>query len=447
MRFSDLKRLKEEAPAPEPEKPARFAPLPRKERPAPPAASNFSEPPVIPAAKEEAPARETQKPSRFAPPSKSEKERPAAPSREDEISALTQELQAYFPSYAPAPVKQPAPGSPRSRREAAALSRAPAVPFNELDARAREVYARVLELSGTFLKSVDQPYTEKYEAVLSVCRLVIENLKPGSVLFSYTDHSTAEDYLRGHTANTTIIALAMGLEAGLKESELLLLGFCAMAHDIGMTEYTSLYNRSDRLGEKEFQEMSLHAEAGVAKLDRIVDIDYRIKDRAKRIVLQIHERADGTGYPDRLSDEEIDPLAQFISIADAYEALTHPRAWREAASHPDTVKELVEKEGKGFNAPAIKALLSAVSIYPPGSLVELSSGEIARVIRVTKGFLTKPLVEIILDSQFEQLPPRHLDLFEHPLTSIERSIGLKELAARNPKFAARLEMARWWVEW
>ncbi len=438
MRFSDLKRIKEDAAVPEPVKPSRFGPLPRKERerPAAPAASRVSEepaasaPPFIPAA-----------PVHKAPPA------PHAPARQEQTSALAQELQAHFPSYTPEPVKQPPAGSPRSRREAESLSRAPAVPFAELDAKARDVYARVLELSGTFLKSVDQPYTEKYEAILAACRVIIENLKPGSVLFSYTDYSTGEDYLRAHTANTTIIALAMGLETGLKESELLLLGFCAMAHDIGMTEYTSLYNRSDRLGEKEFQEMSLHAEAGVAKLDRIVDIDYRIKDRAKRIVLQIHERTDGTGYPDRLSDEEIDPLAQLISIADAYEALTHPRAWREAATHPDTVKELVEKEGKSFNAPAVKALLSAVSIYPPGSLVALSSGDIARVIRVKKGFLTKPLVEIIMDARFAQLPPRHLDLFEHPLTSIERSVSLKEIADRNPKFAARLEMARWWVEW
>lgn len=433
MRFSDLKRTKEEAAGPEPVKPSRFGPLPRreKEKPAAPEPVRVSETPAPPLSAPPAPAP-------FIPP---------APAREDGLSALAQELQAHFPSYTQAPAKQPASGSPRSRREAAAVSPKPSIPFTELDARAREVYARLLELSGTFLKSVDQPYTEKYEAILAACRAVIENLEPGSVLFSYTDYSTGENYLRAHTANTTIIALAMGLEAGLKESELLLLGFCAMAHDIGMTEYTSLYNRSDRLGEKEFQEMSLHAEAGVAKLDRIVDIDYKVKDRAKRIVLQIHERADGTGYPDRLSDEEIDPLSQFISVADTYEALTHPRAWREALTHPDTVKELVEKEGKGFNAPAIKALLSTVSIYPPGSLVALSSGDIARVIRVKKGFLTKPLVEIILDAQFSQLPPRQLDLFEHPLTSIERSLSLKEIAARNPKFAAKLEMSRWWVDW
>lgn len=410
MRFSDLKKLKTEAPEPEPKKQARPSPAPAREI-VKPAAPIQREPAPLPLSEPAAPAA------------------PAAPRAQEPASpALT--------------------GSPKSRREASALSsRAARLPFKEMDAEAREIYSRVLDLSGSFLKSVDQPYTEKYEAVLAACRIIIANLRSEGLLLSYTSYSTAEDYLRGHTANTAIMALALGLEAGLPDPELQLLGFCAMAHDIGMTEYASLYNRADRLGEKEFEEMSLHAEAGVAKLDRIVDIDYKVRDRAKHIVLQTHERADGSGYPDRLSDEEIDPLAQYISIADAYEAMTHPRAWRDAVNPPDAVKELVEKEGRGFNSKAVKALLSSVSIYPPGSLVALSTGEIASVVRVTRGFLTKPLVEILMDSQFSQLTPRHLDLFEHPLTSIERSVSFKEVETNNSKLAAKLEMSRWWVEW
>ena len=127
--------------------------------------------------------------------------------------------------------------------------------------------------------------------------------------------------------------------------------------------------------------------------------------------------------------------------------MTHPRAWRNAVNAPDAIKELVEKEGRGFNAKAVKALISAVSIYPPGSLVQLSSKEIARVIRVSRGFLSKPLVEILLDPAFNQINPQLLDLFEHPLTSIDRTVNFSELERRNPKCAARLEMSRWWVEW
>lgn len=409
MRFSDLKKIKDSFPAP--------AAPPR------PAAVTH--------------AQELRQPP--APEQPAEELKPAAPPSAHQPRPAPAEP-------APAPAAPTPAATPRSRREIRTLSHSRLPPFEEMDAGAREVYSRLMAQSDALLRGVQQTYTEKYEDVLLVCRLAAETLKTNPVLLNYTIFSTAEDYLVAHTANTAILALAMGLEAGLNEQELGLLGFCSMAHDIGMVEFSSFYNRSDRLDQNEIAEMSLHAEAGVVKLDRIVDLDYRIKERAKHIVLQTHERADGTGYPDRLSDEEIDPLAQFLSIADAYEAMTHPRAWRAAANPADAIKELVEKEGGGFNTRAVRALVSAVSIYPPGSLVALSSGDIARVVRVTRGFLTKPLVSVLLDQNFAEVAPVLLDLFEHPLVSIERPVGFKEVADGNPGFADRLQAADWWPQ-
>lgn len=399
MRFSDLKKLKEELPR---RKPAPAAPVPRAEAPVPQPVP-APEPAAVPAA-------------------------PAAPEKaEGRKRAPGPRL---MNSQEPAPPAEPSSAS-----------------FEEQTARAREVYARLLTQAGAFLKSVDEPYTEKYESLAASCALAAETLKTNSALLYFTSYSTADDYLRAHTANTTLLALAMGLEAGLDPAELRLLGFCAMAHDIGMTEYSSLYNREDRLEEEDFSEMTLHAEAGAAKLDRIVDLDYKIKERARRIVLQTHERADGSGYPDHASDEEIDPLAQLISIADAYEAMTHPRAWRGPMEPPDAIKDLIAREGRGFNAGAVKLLISVISLFPPGSVVELSTGEIARVLKVNRGSLTRPLVQIELDSDFNAAAPRPLDLSKRQLTAIERSVPAAELEERNPKYAAKLELARWWVDW
>ncbi|OGR43676.1 MAG: hypothetical protein A2X35_08415 [Elusimicrobia bacterium GWA2_61_42] len=409
MRFSDLNKAKSEPVVPEPRKPARPAPAPARPAPVNP---EPAEPPL-----------QVSGPEKF----------PDLTPVVDRAEAVKKHIGAYKP--------------PKTRLEENQAAREPELPFRELDAQAREVYSRLLDTAGDLLKSINQPYTEKYESVLHACGLAAATLKTNSVLLNYARYSTAEDYLRAHSANTAILALAMGLASDLEPSELRLLGFCAMAHDIGMTEYGDLYGREGRLSEEEFSAITLHTESGVAKLDRIVDLDYKVKDRAKRIIFQTHERADGSGYPDRLSSEDIDPLAQLISVADVFEAMTHPRAWRESANPPDVVKELIEKEGRGFNARAVKALLSAVSIYPPGSLVLLSTGEIARVVKVNKGSLTRPLVEVLLDPDFVPAAPALVDLLEHPLTSIENPVGLAELESRNPKFAAKLELERWWVEW
>lgn len=399
MRFSDLKKPREEAAPPAKKKPAPGAlRSPEKQAAEPPAP--------------EAP--------------------PAAPPEKQTAQAA-----------APQPAAIPAEPEKRPRRE----EKKTEAPFGKLEAEARETYSSLITQTSAFLKAVDQPYTEKYSSVLAVCSLATETLKTNPALLGFATYSTADDYLRGHTANTVIFSLAMGLEAGLDQGEMDLLGFCAMAHDIGMTEYSSLYNRPERLAEEEYSEMSLHAESGAAKLDRIVDIDYRIKERAARIILQTHEREDGTGYPDKVSGEEIDPLAQIISIADAYEAATHPRAWRDAAPPPEAIKELIEREGHGFNSRAVKLLISVVSLFPPGAIVSLSTGETARVLKVNRGLLTRPLVEILLAPDFSPVEPQLANLKDHPLVSIEHHISFEELRARNAKSAARLELIRWWTDW
>lgn len=412
MRFSDLNKARSR---PEPEKAARPAPAaapvpaqpaPAQAAPVPPAEPQGTQPEAAPAQAQD-------------------------PERAERAEAVRQHAKAYVPPARP------------DRREAAEPER----PFRELDAQAREVYTRVITLSGDLLAAINQPYTDKYEAVCAAADLAAETLKTNNVLLNYTDYSSAEDYLKAHSANVMLLALAMGNSLGLDRQELKLLGFCALAHDIGMIEYADLYRKEARLTEEEFSAITLHTESGVAKLDRIVDLDYKVKDRAKRIIYQTHERIDGSGYPDRLSSESIDPLAQLIGIADVFEAMTHPRAWRESVDSPDVVRELIEKEGRGFTAKAVKALISAVSIYPPGSLVMLSTGEIASVLKVNRGSLTRPLVEVLLDAEFAQAAPQVIDLLEHPLTSVERPMAMSELRARNPKFAVKLELARWWTDW
>ena len=401
MRFSDLSKIKAAA-APQPKPAAPPAPAPR---PAPAPAPEAAEAPEAP------------------------RPLPAPPRAE---RAETGDPQASLT---------------RKRRELEKNAAPRELPFPELESKGKEVYSRLLLQVDSFFKAVDAPYCEKYEAALAACALAAGELKTNPYFLGCAVYSTADDYLRAHTANTVMLSLAMGLEAGLDSGELGLLGFCAMAHDIGMTGYSALYNRQERLSEDELEEMTLHAEGGAAKLDRIVDLDYKVKDRARRIILQIHERADGTGYPDRLSNEDIDPLAQLISIADAYEAMTHPRSWREALPPPDAVRELIAREGGGFNAGAVKLLISVISMYPPGSLVELSTGETAQVLRVNRGLLTRPVVQVLLNKDGGQTEPRLTDLKQHPLVSIDRSVNLGRLGEVNPKFAARLELARWWTDW
>lgn len=370
--------------------------------------------------------------------------------------------EAKSPSVSPgaaSPVPQtaplPAPAGPaitgRTRREQQrkdeATARKGQRPFKELDAEAKDLYSRNIDAAGELLAQIDGPYVEKYDKLARLSGLTARALADNPALLAYTVCATGGNYLQAHSANVAMISQAMGIALKLGRDELVLLGFCGMAHDIGMTGCLEIANSEDKLSDDDFARITLHSAEGAEKVDRIIDIDYKIKERAARIISQVHERVDGSGYPARLSGEAIDMFAQVIGAADVYEAMSHPRPWREAYHPHNAVKHLIDKEGKGFDSKAVKALMEAVTLYPPGSLVCLSTGEIARVLMPNKGSLTRPVVETLLSATYEPVAPQMVDLMEYPLTAIERIVELDEIARKNQKYAAKLELARWWVEW
>ena len=323
----------------------------------------------------------------------------------------------------------------------------PRRPLEALEEDASLAYARTLKAARDLINGLDGPFLDGYARAMAALDVNYTLLAEGPLLLKYTFHATADSYLYAHSANTAIIAQAAGLALGLGEADLRLLAFGALAHDAGMTEFEAMVSREGKLVSDERDRLRLHPELGADKLDRLLDIDHRDKERLKRIISQTHERADGSGYPAGLAAEAIDPLAQIIAAADVYEALTHPRSWRGPMDPHAAMKEMIDKYAAVFGQRAVRGLVSALTVYPPNSFVRLSTGETARVIMVNRRSLTRPAVEILLDADFAEMTPQEINLAEHPLTAVEREVPWSELAAKAPAFAARYELSRWWRDW
>jgi HD-GYP domain-containing protein (c-di-GMP phosphodiesterase class II) len=98
-------------------------------------------------------------------------------------------------------------------------------------------------------------------------------------------------------------------------------------------------------------------------------------------VEQHHEAQDGTGYPGALKADLICREAQVVSLADRYCALVSTRTYRPAVAPRRAIKEMYDRAGKAIDAALIKALISAIGIFPPGAYVRLQNGETAVVVR------------------------------------------------------------------
>jgi HD-GYP domain-containing protein (c-di-GMP phosphodiesterase class II) len=147
-----------------------------------------------------------------------------------------------------------------------------------------------------------------------------------------------------------------------------------------------------------------------------------------RIVLQEHERRQGQGYPLGITGGAIDPLARIVAVADVFEALSHPRTYRSPNTALEALEQIATMGGEWFDPGVVAALVNEISAFPLDSHVQLTSGQIARVISTNPENLFRPEVELLWDSDWKRIdPPRRLDLSGEPTITVARLLMANEL--------------------
>lgn len=130
-------------------------------------------------------------------------------------------------------------------------------------------------------------------------------------------------------------------------------------------------------------------------------------------VLQHHERLDGSGYPKGLKQDQISAEARLLAIVDSYVAMTRPRKYRHALRTKSAMNEIFKQRGKAIDAELGKSFLKVMGLFSPGSLVRLSSGEIA-IVSASGNNLETTVVVIISDEQSNPLeqpkPPKSISI-------------------------------------
>lgn len=170
--------------------------------------------------------------------------------------------------------------------------------------------------------------------------------------------------------------------------------------------------------------MRRHPEFGAALLEPLSPR----YDWLRTAVLQEHERRQGQGYPNGLAGPAIDPLARTIAVADVFEALSHPRTYRSPNTVLEALEQITAMAGEWFDPGVVAALVNEISAFPLDSWVQLSSGEIGRVVETDPDNLFRPVVELAWDAEWRRIdPPRRLALAANPGLTVSRSLLESEL--------------------
>ena len=124
-----------------------------------------------------------------------------------------------------------------------------------------------------------------------------------------------------------------------------------------------------------------------------------IPEEAIVIAVQHHEKCDGSGYPYQLKNGQIHTFGMMAAIADVYDALTSARSYKPAFPPHAALGTIFSGKGNEFKSEMVDQFVKNLSIYPVGSLVRLSDGKIALVIKTNPRDSLRPKVALIDTSQ------------------------------------------------
>ena len=181
-----------------------------------------------------------------------------------------------------------------------------------------------------------------------------EQLRRASLSFATALVATLDardQYTAGHSAAVAIYARDIAKRMGLSEEEQELVHLCGLVHDIGKIGLPAgLLEKPGPLTLEERRQMEQHSEIG-ERILRNVDDYSEIAD----VVRSHHERIDGMGYPDGMQGGEIPLLARIIGVADAYDAMTSDRPYREALPSRVARMRLAQAVGTQFDTAVVAA--------------------------------------------------------------------------------------------
>ena len=273
----------------------------------------------------------------------------------------------------------------------------------------------VLEAVRDRARSSQSP---SWEALIHLVGRVVDSLAASGDLFWAANAPTVpggHDYLAFHQACVAVLAVRLGANMGYDRPNLVQLGLAGCLIDVGLWQLpAATLRRLDTLNADELTEYRDHPRLGAEIVRRWAPPFESLVDA----VLQHHEREQGQGFPQGLAGANVHPYAKILGLVDTYTGLTAPPSLRPGLRPHEAVREIVRSKNESFPPPMIKALLSEVSVFPPGTLVRLNTGEVGRVIAVNRNHPLRPRVEVY-DAKGQRLPAAKLiDLSEAPFLYI-----------------------------
>ncbi|MFW2491179.1 HD-GYP domain-containing protein [Clostridium chromiireducens] len=281
----------------------------------------------------------------------------------------------------------------------------------------KEAFSNINRL--TVADKFSKKETVYFENIENMAENLIENiLSNRNILLSLVDIRSMDNYIYSHSVNVAVISLIIGITLKLPKKQLQHLCIGALLHDVGKSFIPKeILMKEEELTPEETLILKQHSALGYKYLSD----SYNLSAHSKVIALQHHERCDGLGYPNGLTNGEINILSKIVSIANAYDELSSGRPNKKAMFPSDVLEYLMSNAGKIFDYDIVITFCKIVIPFSKGTLVELSTGDIAVVQETLPNFPLRPIVKILrsTDSNMINKEVNLIDEISTVITSIK----------------------------
>jgi HD-GYP domain-containing protein (c-di-GMP phosphodiesterase class II) len=204
-----------------------------------------------------------------------------------------------------------------------------------------------------------------------------------------------DDYAYGHAINCCALAVAFGRYLGFPEMVLNDLATGGMLLDIGMTRVPAeLLRRNGPLSTEETRAVHRHVEEGLKLYD-----DTGLGNEDVRTMLRTHhERYNASGYPAGVPIRQIPLLGRIAGIVDSFDAMTSARPFRPALSRSAALQVLYRERGHLYQPELVEQFVQCLGVYPVGTLVELSTGEVGIVMAQNPTRRLRPKLMLLMNA-------------------------------------------------
>lgn len=295
---------------------------------------------------------------------------------------------------------------------------------------AEALYQKAVTIQQRFLSQLEAGKGADVTKLSALTQNILESvLDNKDALMCLSMIQRGKDFLLEHSINCSIYMAILTNELGYEQDEVEQASLAGLLMDTGMVNVPNeLCVPEHLLNDTQRQAYRQHVSESLALLSQAEGISDTVID----IISQHQERIDGSGYPNKLTDELIHPLAKVAAVIDEFSRLGMAAPFGQSLPNNKVLKSL--SQNSGLDQSLVNRLIGVLGIYPVGSLVKLSSGKLGIVSQKNSSNLLTPVVMTfysVNSGHYSEI--KRLDLAKSS-DEIVASIGPEEFALNLPKF-------------